>query len=154
VCLSRRHSREPFRTDASTRRWRRLELLILLVDEDDARLKAARFSIAEIRVGNDDDLVARHRQSRSRAVQTDDTGTGRRLDDVGRKTRAGVDIVDIDALVEEKARSLDQRPVDRDRTFIVQIRFRYVRTVDLAFHQSDLHRGFPVFEHQNCTASR
>jgi hypothetical protein len=28
---------------------------------DDARLKAARFSIVEIRVGNDDDLVARHR---------------------------------------------------------------------------------------------
>src|SRR5260370_27318133 len=91
---------------------RRLELLILLVDEDDARLKAARFSVVEIRVGDDDDLVARHRKSRSRAVQADDAGTRRRFDDVGRKTRAGVDIVDIDALVEEKAGSLDQCPID------------------------------------------
>ena len=110
--LSHRHSGKSFRADSGTRPHRRLELLIPLVDEDDARLKAARFSIIEIRVSNDDDLVARHRESRSRAVQPDDTGAGRRFDDVGRKTRAGVDIVDIDALVEEKAGSLDQRPID------------------------------------------
>lgn len=57
-------------------------------------MKAARFSIVEIRIGDDDDLVARHRKSCSRAVQADDTGTGSRFDDVGRKTRAGVDIDD------------------------------------------------------------
>jgi hypothetical protein len=112
ACPSRRHSSEPFRTDAGTPRFRRLELLILLVDEDDAGLEAARFSIVEIRVGDDDDLVARYRESCRRAIQTDYTGTGRRFDDVGRKTRPGVDIVDIDALVDQKAGSLDQRPID------------------------------------------
>lgn len=68
TCLSPRHSGKSFRTDAGARRRQRLELLIPLVDEDDARLKAARFSIVEIRVGNNDDLVARHGESGSRAV--------------------------------------------------------------------------------------
>jgi len=36
------------------------------------RLKAARFSIDELRVSNNDHLVTYHRESGSRAVQTDD----------------------------------------------------------------------------------
>jgi hypothetical protein len=118
--------------------------LILLVDEDNARLKDGRFNVVEIRVGNDNDLVTHHRETCGSAVETDNTGARRSFYHVSREARASVDIVDVDTLIDEEASGLDEDSIDRNRTLIVQICLRNARTVDLAFHQGHLHRKYPV----------
>ena len=65
---------------------------VLLVDEADSRLDAARLLGRQLRVARDDDEIAGRHQVRRGAVHADDAAVGRPLDDVGLEAVAVRDV--------------------------------------------------------------
>src|SRR4029453_15935185 len=73
---------------------------------------------------------------RGRTVHADLAGAGLALDRVGREARAIRAVVDLDALVGEDVGRAQEVAVDRDRTFVVEIRLGDAGAVDLRLEES------------------
>lgn len=58
---------------------------------------------------------------------------------IGGKPGSSVDVVDFNAFSDQESSSIQQRTVNRNRAFIVQVGFGDRGAMDFAFHQRNLH---------------
>src|SRR5690348_4149867 len=117
---------------------------VLRVDVNQGRLEVRGFGFAQLRIGADDDDVARGCAVRGGAVDRDDAGTLVRTDRVGDEALAVVDVVDVDLLVLADAGGVEQKAVDRARTLVMQFGMGDAGAVDLGFEQAQMHDGLAI----------
>lgn len=108
-------------------------LLILLVDEDDARAIILQLLCAVLRVRDDDHQVAGVYQARGRPVDSDDARSAFAGDRISGQAIAVVDVNDVDLLALENVRGLHQSRVDGARADIMQVRLRDGGSMNLRF---------------------
>lgn len=114
-------------------------LLILLVDEDDARAIIVQLLCAVLRISDDDHQVTRVYQARGRPVDSDDARPAFAGDRISGQAIAVVDVNDVDLLALENVRGLHQRGVDGARADIMQVRLRDGGSVNLGFQHGTQH---------------
>ena len=108
-----------------------VDLLVVGVDEDDARLIGARLGVLHRAVGDQDHQVARMHQMRCGTVDPDHTAAALTGDRIGDQPGAVVDVDDGDLLALEQVGGVHQIGVDGHRPDVVQVGLRDRGAVDL-----------------------
>lgn len=119
------------------------KLLVVLVNEDDARVIILQLVLAEDAVADDDDQITRADQARSRAVDADDSGATVTSDGIGGQAIAIVDVNNVDLFAFKNVGGFHQIGVDGARANVVQVSLRDGGSVDLGFQHGAQHGCSP-----------
>ena len=112
---------------------------LVCVHVHQGRLELLDLGIGQLGERGNDDQVARLCAVRGAAVHRNDAGAFFGAQRVGDEALAVVDVPRVDLLVLADARGIEQRAVDGDGAFVVELGVSHRGTVDLALEHVQVH---------------